>query len=126
MVARRKPRDEVRIEPVAELCVDVVGADHRLRELRPRVGVFVGEPRPADHCDRVGPARDDRLADRSRRPVERGWPRGLDEGVAVAEQRRREALFVLDRFEAEAALVAQPTPVDRIDVDALVPQHAVA
>ena len=87
MVAVGSPDDELRIEPVAELCVDVVGADDRLRELRPRVRVFVGEPRPADHCDRVGPTRDDRLADRSRRPVERGRPRRLDEGVAVAEQR---------------------------------------
>ncbi len=32
---------------------------------------------------------------------------------------------MLDRLEAEAALVAQPAPVDRVDVDALVPQHAV-
>src|SRR5690606_31734567 len=35
-------------------------------------------------------------------------------------------LVGLDGLEAEAALVAQPAPVDRVDVDAVDPQDAVA
>ena len=60
-----QPEHELRREAVAELGVDVVGADDALGEPRPRVGVLVGASRSADHGDARGSAgRDCRLDER--------------------------------------------------------------
>ncbi len=59
-------------ESVAELRVDVVGADDPLGELRPGVLRLVGEPTPAEHGDGAGVG----LADRCRGTAERVGPPG--------------------------------------------------
>ena len=58
--------------------------------------------------------------------VERLGPAGLDQLVALADQRRGEPLVAVDGLEVEAALVAQPALVDRIAVDAEVAGDPVA
>ena len=48
------------------------------------------------------------------------------EGVALAGERRAEAVVAVHGAEAEATAVAEPAPVHRVDVDALVAQDLVA
>ena len=50
----RQAEDDLRRQPVAELGVDVVGADDALGQLGPRVGALVGEPAATDHRHPVG------------------------------------------------------------------------
>ena len=60
-------------------------------------------------------------------PAERLVPGGrLQRQPRVAQERAAEAVLAVDGLEVEAALVAQPAPVDRVVVDALVAQHPVA
>ena len=49
----REPEHDLGGQAVAELRVDVVGADDALREPRPRVRVFVRAARAAEHGDRI-------------------------------------------------------------------------
>ena len=48
------PGDVRLLEAVAELAVDIVRAEHTLRELCPGVCVLVGQSGPADHGDAFG------------------------------------------------------------------------
>ena len=50
----REAEHDLGRQPVAELGVDVVGAEHALGELGPGVGALVGEPGAAEHRDLVG------------------------------------------------------------------------
>ena len=109
-------------KPVVELRVDVVGADDALGQLRPGVGRFVGEASPAEHRHRGGVGAPDRVRGRA----DGLGPRRGDELTVLAHERLGQALVGFDGLEVEATLVAQPTPVDGIDVDALVAQHVVA
>ena len=110
-------------EAVAELAVDVVGAEHALGQLGPRVGVLVGEPGAAEH------GRPRPCLERARGSLGRGVEGlahdGLDQLVALAHQRRADAVVAVDGLEVEAALVAQPALVDRVDVDAEVAHEPV-
>ena len=129
MVARGSPSTSLGRQAVAELGVDVVGADDALGQLGPGVGVLVGEPgaaedgRPSSAPPRSRPrwmasaagAQGRRPRGTSTQPVARRAPAGVP---------RRSAL--LTRLEVEAALVAQPAPVDGVDVDAVVAQQLVA
>ena len=109
-------------EAVGQLGVDVVGADDALGELGPGVGVLVGEVGPAEDGDaaRLGGL------DRGGRLGEGDAPGGGGERVALADERGTEAVVAVDRLEPEAALVAEPAPVHRVDVDALVAEDLVA
>ena len=51
---------------------------------------------------------------------------GFSEQPRIAQERAAEAVLAVHGLEVEAALVAQPAPVDRVVVDALVAQHPVA
>ena len=55
-----------------------------------------------------------------------GPRRGRQGAVAAAHVGLAEAVLGVDGLEAEAALVAEPAPVHRVRVDALVAQHLVA
>ena len=107
-------------EAVAELGVDVVGAEHALGQLGPGVGGLVGEAGAADARRSTG--RPD--VEAPRRCASAAWPSGI--GPAGRHERRRRCAragrarrsSAVDGLEAEAALVAQPAPVDRVDVDA--------
>jgi hypothetical protein len=111
-------------EPVAHLGVDVVRPEDGPRELRPGVGVLVGQAGPAQHGHRRGVAVDG-TGQPVRHPGERLRPRGLDQLVALADERRPQPLLGVGGLEGEAALVAQPAPVDRVHVDAEVADEAV-
>ena len=54
-------------KPVAELGVDVVGADDALGQLGPGVGALVGEPGAAEHGDLVGGGGSERVGGRRQR-----------------------------------------------------------
>ncbi len=122
----RQPEDDLGGQTVAELGVDVVGADDAFGELGPGVGGLVGEPGAAEDCYRLGAAAVERLADGASGPAEGVAPRGRGELVAPSGQGRVETVGAVDGLEVEAALVAEPAPVDRVDVDSLVAQHLVA
>ena len=125
IVARGQAEHDLGGQAVAELGVDVVGAEHALGELGPGVGVLVGEPGAAEHA-RPGRRRG-APASAAAAAVERLAPRRPRASASpCADQRRAEAVVAVDRLEAEAALVAEPAPVHRVDVDALVPQDLVA
>ena len=126
IVARGSPEHHLGGQAVAELGVDRVGADHRLGELRPRVGVLVGEAGAADHPDRLGArARPGHAARRSATTVKRLGPRHGHElvdtvapaGGGPAHERLDQAVLGVDRLVAETALVAQPALVQRVAVD---------
>ena len=38
-----KPKNSVRRQTIAELCIDVVGSENALKKFRPGVGVFIGQ-----------------------------------------------------------------------------------
>ena len=57
---------------------------------------------------------------------ERRVPRRLDEARLQLHHGCAETVVAVDGFEVEAAAVAEPTPVHRVGVDALVAQHLVA
>jgi hypothetical protein len=48
-----EPEHQLCGKSVADLGVDRIRSDHTLCELRPRVGVLVGEPCATDHADRL-------------------------------------------------------------------------
>ena len=54
IVGAREPEHDFGRQPVAELGVDVVGAEHALGEARPRVRVLVGAACAAEQRDRLG------------------------------------------------------------------------
>ena len=124
MVARGQAEHDLGREAVAQLGVDVVGADDALGELGPGVGVFVGEPGAAEHAR---PRRVGAVGARPHGLRQRVGPTATRRGRRpCADERCAEAVGAVDRLEAEAALVAEPAPVDRVDVDAQVAQDLVA
>ena len=126
IVARGRPRTR-RVEAVAELGVDVGGADRPPGQLGPGEGVLVRAAGAADDGDRRRAAVGERGLDAA--PAAASMAADHDDGdqlVALADQRRASSRSgEFDRLEAEAALVAQPAPVDRVAVDALVAQQLV-
>src|SRR5438128_10697578 len=100
----------------------MVGADDAFGQLGPGVRRFVGQAGAAQYRDCGGL----RLLDRVGREAEGLGPGRGDELVVLADQRLGQPLVGLDRLEVEATVVAQPTPVHRVDVDALVAQYVVA
>ena len=105
-------------QAVAELRVDVVGAEHALGEAGPHVGVLVGAARAAEHRDRRRAARVERGLQPGRRRVERFGPRHLDQLAVLAHHRRPHAIGGVHPLVAVAALVAEPSLVHRLGVDA--------
>ena len=127
----RQRKQQLGRQTVTELAIDVVGADQTLRELGPRVGRFVGEPRPAEHPEPLGPGGADRFGGGAQclapRRSHELWAIGLHVAEAVAaHQRLGEPALTVERFEAEPLLVGEPSPVDRVVVDTEVAQHDVA
>ena len=113
----REPEHQLGGQAVADLRVDVVGADHTLHQSRDRVRVLVGATRAADQRDRFGAVLLDRLAQDAGRRVERLRPRHLAELAVDAAVRFEHAVVGVDPLDAVAALVAQPAVVDRLGVD---------
>ena len=119
--------DDLRWQAVAQLAVDVVGPDDALGQLGPGVGGFVGEAGAADDTRR-------RPGRWSRGRL--GWPPRCGPGRDAHDvrwwaspsrsERFGETVLGVDGLEVEPALVAEPAPVDVVDVDALVAQHLVA
>ena len=113
------PSDELGGQAVAELRVDVVGADHALGEHRPDVRVLVRAARAAEHRDRCR-RRAGSWPSRSRRP--RGRARRATTPRASAPPSRTcgssSAVVGVHPLEAVATLVAQPAVVHRLGVDA--------
>ena len=105
-------------QAVAELRVDVVGAEHALGEAGPDVGVLVGAACAAEHRDRRRAARVERGLQPGGRGVERLGPRHLDQLTVLAHHRRAHAVGRVHPLVAVAALVAEPALVDRLGVDA--------
>ena len=118
--------EQVDRRAVAHLRVHVRRADDVVGETRPCVRVLVGAARAAEHGDRAGAAGGLRLGDQFGSASERRVPRRRLQLVVDAHQRRTQSIVAVDRLEVEAAAIAQPTPVDRIAVDALVAQQLVA
>ena len=113
-------------QAVAELGIDVVGADDALGQLRPGVGILVGEPGPADHPDRRRSVGVDGGAQCTRCRPHRLAPAGGAEFAAVAHEGLTQPVGGVDGLEGEPALVAQPAPVHRVGVDADVADELVA
>ena len=118
-----------RRQAVAELRVDVVGADDALGQLGPGVRRLVGEAGAADARRRpTGPLRSSPSSSATA-----AAPSASDQRASASspperrpQHRPAQAVGVADRLEVEPALVAEPAPVHRVDVDALVAEHLVA
>ena len=112
----RQAEHDVGGEPVAELGVDVVGAEHALGQLGPGVRRLVGEPGAAEDGEPVGTRSVETVLDQLRgRRHERVGPATTSAEVAPSRRHQRlaQAGVAVRRLEAEAALVAEPAPVDR-------------
>ena len=98
---------------VAELRIDMVGAEHALSELGPGVLRLVGETGATDHADagRVGITQG--IGGRS----ESGGPAGGLKATIDTDHRGGETVLAVEGLEAEALLVGEPTPVDAVGVD---------
>ncbi len=105
-------------EAVAQLGVDVVGAQDDPGQLGPGVGILVGQAGAADHADGA-PAMDvSGLLQCGRHRVEGFGPADLDQFVTLAHEGGGHPLHAAESLPVEAALVAQPALVDRVGVDA--------
>ncbi len=113
----RNAEHELGGKPVADLGVDVVGADHALHQPGERVGVFVGAARAAEQRDRFGAVRVARAPDQRGGGIERVRPRDLLQLVADAPVRFDHAVVGVDPLDAVATLVAEPTVVHRLGID---------
>ncbi len=124
----RQTEDQPGVEPVVELGVDVVGADHTLGELRPRVLRLVRQMGATEYGDTARSGVVERAGDGLGHPVEGVVPAhhfGLGLRVASGE-RFGEPLAPLEGLETEPAPVAQPRPVDGFGVDPVEAQQFVA
>ncbi len=127
----RQSKDQAGVETVAQLRVDVVGTDDRLRELGPGVLGLVRHASATDDGDTIGVGVLESLGGlRERHRPGSGHQliaivSGRSEAVA-SYQRRGHASIGVPRFEVEAFLVGEPTPVHSVAVDAEVPKHFVA
>ena len=112
-------------QAVAQLGVDRVGAEDPLGQLGPGVGPLVGESGPADDADglrsALGRSRLEAVGHRGQRLV----PGHRHQVTSLADHGVGQALLGVDRVEGEAALVAQPSVIDRIGIDAEQPGHPV-
>src|SRR5262249_44801250 len=91
---------------VARAVVDVVGADHRTRQLLHQVALLVGALRGGDETDRVRTMGGLHVAQALRHQVERLVPAGTPEDVALADERRPEPVAAVDVVPGELALHA--------------------
>ena len=108
MVARGRPEHDLGRKPVAELGVDVVGADDALGQLGPGVGGLVGEPGPAEHRHLVGAGR----LERRRRLRQGDTPRAPGPGRrprARGRPRRSALLFTEPRSRSGPCRTASPS-----------------
>ena len=98
---------------VAELRINMVGAEHALGELGPGVLRLVGETGATDHANagRVGITQG--IGGRS----EGGGPAGGLKATIGTDHRGGETVLAVESLEAEALLVGEPTPVDAVGVD---------
>src|SRR5262249_49280344 len=103
-------------EAVAELRVDIVGADDTPGEARPRVRVFVRAVRAAEHRNGTGTVIVTRFANCGRRRVERVGPRHFVPRVAGLYLRFQHTIFGVHPSDAVATLVAQPAVVHGVGV----------
>ena len=110
----RKSEHNLGGKTVTELRIDVVGSEDALGEFRPGVVVLVGETCSTDDSDRL---RRGGLGERIRSAAKGIGPAGRNERVAFAEKRLGESTVGVDGFARETTFVAQPAPVDRVDVD---------
>jgi hypothetical protein len=112
----RQREEHVGRQAVVELRIDRVRTEHRLRELRPRIGVLVGKARAADDADATG-AVGNSGAQRLSGATEGLGPAHHFQFVAVAGERLGDTRWRVDRLVRETALVAEPALVDRQRVD---------
>ena len=98
---------------VAELRVDVVGADHALGEPAPHVRVLVGSARAAEHRDRARTVQVARSRDRGRGRLQRFRPRHFAQLTVDCDVRVEDARIGVDPLDPVAALVAEPAVVHR-------------
>ena len=97
----------------AALVVDVVGLEHRARELLQQVILFVGGAVGADDADGRAAARVANLLQFAGGNAKRVLPRGRFELAGrIANQRLRQAVGALDKVETEAALGAEEVVID--------------
>ena len=92
----------------------------------PGIRVPVRESRSTEHRQSRGPERwSPSLMAWAAAP--RPLPNGPRRATAAGESQKgcAQAVRVVDRLEVEPALVAQPTPVHRVDVDAVEPKHPI-
>ena len=107
---------------IAELCVDMIGADHPLGQLGPGVLSFVVEAGTTDHRHSVGID----AVERGHYPIERHAPADGFELTVAAHHRRDQPTLAVERLESEPLLIREPTPVDRVGVDTKNSQHLIA
>ena len=93
--------------------VDVVGFEHRARELLQQVVFFVGGAVGADDADGCAAARVANLFELAGGEADRVFPGGgFELAVCVADERLRKAVGAVNEVEAEAALGAEEVAVD--------------
>ena len=110
--------DELGGKTVTELAVDVVRSEDALGQTGPGVRILVRQPRAADDSDRAGPVKVDRPTQTLGSGFEGFAPRDLEKLAALAHERGRDAVLGVDGLVPEAALVAQPSVVDSLAVEA--------
>ena len=124
MVARGRPSSTSAGRPSASWASRLRDAE-RAGQRGPGVRALVGAAGAAEDGHRTGAVALATALLMSRGGLgERRGPRGLDELVALAHLRAAHPVGGVGRLEPEAALVAQPAPVDRVAVDALVAHAA--
>ena len=128
----RQAEHQLGRQPVAQLGVDLVGADDALGQLGPGVGRLVGQPGAADDADRPGPPASAAAAipaaaaaSASPQLTATSSPSCGPCGTMAHRSRRIGSTASARRLVGEAALVAQPAVVDRVRVDAEQPGEPV-
>ena len=122
-IVARQARHELGRQSVAELSVEVVGADDALRKPHPGIGVLVREPAATDHADRPRTGGGKRLENAVRDVAECLVPRGGNQAGLGPHKRVTETLGRLNCLEAEPTPVAQPALVHWFRVHAEVPNE---
>ena len=117
--------EDLRRQPVAELGVDVGGAEHLAGQLGPGERILVGASGATDDPDAGRPVGVERVAQQGGSLVERGRPRRLEQLGSVADRRVGESQLAVRRLEVEPTPIAHPAPVDRVGVVALIAKQLV-
>jgi hypothetical protein len=114
----RQAEDHLGGKPVPHLGVDRIGAQDPLGQLGPGVGPFVGQARPSHHADGLGATLGRGGLQALGRGMEALVPRDRNQCAVLADEGLGQAVLRVDGLEGETALVAQPSVVDRVGVDA--------